>query len=304
MAHIIVVGSTMTDMITYVDNVPQKGETVVGNTFIMGFGGKGANQAVMAKRLGAAVSMVNSVGDDLFGKSTLENFKKEGISTQFISTVSGASGVAPIWVDGTGDNRIIIIPGANSLMQPEQATHAVEELSDATVIVGQLEIPQAVTAAAFKAAKAHGMTTILNPAPYAPLERELLSYTDWLIPNESEFAQLHPAHKPPTEESITELSQGLGVRLLVTLGKDGLGYVDAQGEFSVIPAPSVSAIDTTGAGDAFIGAFAFGMAMAYPEETAMRLAIECASDSVTRRGTQTSYPDHSRSQEIIKNIVG
>lgn len=292
----------MTDMVAYADVIPNAGETLVGNSFVMGFGGKGANQAVMAKSMGAQVSMVNSVGTDLFGDSTLKNFQDQGISTEFVSRAPGSSGIAPIWVDKNGNNRIIIIPGANNLMTPQQAQVAVESLKNIDILIGQLEIPQEVTAAAFEIGKKKGITTILNPAPYVKLSPELLQYTDWLIPNESEFTQIHPQNKNPNEESIKELSQLIGTKLIVTLGEAGAGYIDPTGQYKQIAAPKVSAIDTTGAGDAFVGAFAYGLAVGFNEEKAIKLACICASDSVTRKGTQSSYPSEVQTKAILESL--
>jgi ribokinase len=302
MAQVVVIGSTMTDMIAYVDKVPEAGQTLVGNSFALGFGGKGANQAVMARRFGADVSMINSVGSDLFAKSTLENFEKEGISTKFIRTEPGSSGIAPIWVDSEGNNRIIIIPGANNLMDPKQGEAALANLPDEGVIVGQFEIPQEVTAAAFKAAKKKNMITILNPAPFAPINPELIKYSDYLIPNESEFAALDSANRQPDSESVKAVGSALGCKLIVTLGEKGVGYIDGDGEYKIIAAAKVNAIDTTGAGDAFIGAFAFALANKWSETDALKLACQSASQSVTKKGTQTSYPTKEEAQIILNNF--
>ena len=186
---IIVVGSTMIDMMTYAERVPAAGETLVGERFSQGFGGKGANQAVMASRLGAAVAMVNCVGDDVFGDMTLENLTREGIDVTSVSRVAGvSSGVAPIWVEADGTNRIIVVPGANNHVSPEQARTAVEAAAEVHLVLGQFEIPQAATASAFAAGRRRGAVTVLNPAPAAELSPALLEVTDWLIPNEVEFA--------------------------------------------------------------------------------------------------------------------
>ena len=143
--HVEVVGSTMIDMVAYAKKVPQAGETVIGDSFALGFGGKGANQAVMARRLNATVSMVNTLGDDVFGDTTLRNFQEQGIDITFVSRAPGASGVAPIWVEPDGTNRIICVPGANNAMTPAQAKSALETLKGYQIVIGQLEIPQEVT---------------------------------------------------------------------------------------------------------------------------------------------------------------
>ncbi|MCY7417704.1 MAG: PfkB family carbohydrate kinase, partial [Chloroflexi bacterium] len=168
-ARILVVGSTMIDLIAYARRLPEAGETLVGERFASGFGGKGANQAVMAARFGAPVAMANAVGDDAYGASYIANFKQEGIDVSFMRVVSGSSGVAPIWVDGNGVNRIIIVPGANEMTDPAVAVEAVRSFAP-TIVVGQFELPQAVTLAAFRAAREAGATTLLNPAPAAPID--------------------------------------------------------------------------------------------------------------------------------------
>ena len=301
---VVVVGSTMMDMITYIDTIPESGETLIGDSFALGFGGKGANQSVMAARMGANVYMVNTLGDDVFGDSTLKNFQDQGINTTFVARTAGASGVAPIWVEKDGSNRIICVPGSNNAMTPAQATHAIESIKDIDIVIGQLEIPQEVTAAAFRAAQARGIITILNPAPFAPLSAELLAASDWVAPNEHEFAAMHPRNlSPNSDETIRDLAKFLGKRILVTLGELGAVFTTKSGEITRIPSPKVHAIDTTGAGDSFVGSFAFGLASGMPEELAVKLGCACASKSVTRRGTQSSYSSKEEAQEIIKGIT-
>ena len=301
---VVVVGSTMMDMITYIDKVPESGETLIGDTFALGFGGKGANQSVMASRMGANVYMVNTLGDDLFGDSTLKNFQDQGINTSFIARTAGASGVAPIWVEKDGSNRIICVPGSNNAMTPAQATHAIESIKDIDVVIGELEIPQDVTAAAFRAAQKKGIITILNPAPFAPLSAELLAASDWIAPNEHEFAAMDSLKRSPdSDETIRDLAKTLGKRILVTLGELGAAFTAPSGEIVRIPSPKVIAIDTTGAGDSFVGAFAYGLASGLSEELAIKLGCACASASVTRRGTQSSYSSKEEAQEIIKRVT-
>jgi ribokinase len=287
-ARIAVVGSTMIDLVAFTERVPDAGETLVGRRFQMGFGGKGANQAVMASLLGAGVSMVNCLGDDAYGDMTVENFASFGIDTTHVHRTEGVSGVAPIWVEGDGTNRIIIIPGANNALTPSQAGNAMRSLPDVSVVIGQLEIPQAVTAAAFITARERGVVTILNPAPAAELDRDLLKASSWMIPNEVEFAML-TGTDATHDAALASFTRDTGVRLLVTLGEEGVALVHVDGSVSRIPAQPVTAIDTTGAGDAFVGAFAYGLATGMDELDAIALGIACASDSVTRAGTQTSF---------------
>ena len=302
--RIVVVGSTMIDMITYSQKIPSAGETVIGDSFALGFGGKGANQAVMASRMGAEVFMVNTLGDDVFGDTTVKNFQEQGIDTTYVARVPGASGVAPIWVEPNGTNRIICVPGANNAMTISQVTQALSELSDIDLVIGQLEIPQEVTAAAFAAAKKKGIPTILNPAPFAPLIDVLRESSDWIIPNETEFAGLNPTGAlPESDAEILSVSQALGCKFVVTLGEKGAAFTNTTGEVERVPAPRVTAVDTTGAGDAFVGAFAYGLGLGMTMPQSIALGCACASDSVTRKGTQSSYPTKSQASEILARFA-
>lgn len=300
--EIVVVGSTMMDMIAYVKRAPSSGETVIGDSFSLGFGGKGANQAVMASRFGAQVKMINTLGDDVFGETTLKNFQEQGIDTKYVNRVAGASGVAPIWVEEDGSNRIICVPGTNFAMTVPQVQSALSEISEIDVLVGQLEIRQEVTAAAFAAARARGITTILNPAPFAPLSSELVKNSDWIIPNETEFAGLDSSGRAPnSDDVILELANSLGCKLVVTLGDKGAALVEND-KVVRVAAPSVNAIDTTGAGDAFVGAFSVGLGLGFEPKQAVKLGCESASLSVTRKGTQSSYPSRQEAEQILSGI--
>ena len=301
---IVVVGSTMIDLVAYTSRIPGPGETLVGEQFQMGFGGKGANQAVMARLLGAEVAMVNCLGDDPYGDMTMENFATFGVDTTNVFRVPGASGVAPIWVEPDGSNRIIIIPGANHHLTREQAAQAVRAMADVAVVVGQLEIPQAITAAGFAAARETGTTTVLNPAPAAPLESELLELSDWLIPNEVEFETL-TGDSAESDDALMAFARRTATRLVVTIGDKGAAVVSAGFDrVTRIPAPLVDPVDTTGAGDAFVGAFAFALASGMGENDAVRLGNACAADSVTRPGTQSSFPRPARSERFLADIGG
>jgi ribokinase len=194
-----------------------------------------------------------------------------------------------------------VIPGANEKVTPEHAAAAIEALPALSVVVGQFEIPQVATGGAFSAARARGITTILNPAPAAELDDALLNVTDWLIPNEVEFASLS-GNDSLNDDAFRAFSDRYSVRLLVTLGEEGVALLSLDGKVLRIPASPVVATDTTGAGDAFVGGFSFGMAAGLDEGPAARLGIMCASDSVTRPGTQTSFPDVERCQEILAAV--
>ena len=304
---VVVVWSMNIDLIAYARRAPGPGETVIGERFQSGFGGKGANQAVMARLLGADVSFVGALGDDLYATMTLDSFARLGVAAGGVMRVAGSSGVAPIWVEADGTNRIIVVPGANDLVTPEHAATAVSAMARVDVAVGQFEIPQAATAAGFVAARARGAITVLNPAPAAPLSPDLLAVTDWLIPNEVEFGMLADSgaaglRTDATDAAMVALAARTGARLVVTLGARGAALVNRDGTVTRVPAVPVNAVDTTGAGDAFVGAFAVGLALGLPELDAVRLGISCASDSVTRPGTQTSFPDRERSAALLAGV--
>jgi ribokinase len=286
---IAVIGSTMMDLTVYADVLPAAGETRFGNSFTTGFGGKGANQAVMAARTGAKVTMITGIGSDGFGDESLANFKNCGMDTSSVLRLPTHTGVAHIWVDGEGQNRISIVPGANFALTPQDAVDEVSKLKDVSVLIAQCEIPQEVTLAAFRTAQELGIATILNPAPYQPLTDDLLELTDWLIPNEIEFAELDKTHRAPDSDSVIASLRSNG-RTIVTLGSDGAALVTADGSVKRFAAKKVSATDTTGAGDCFIGAFAAALASGATEESAVQFGIDCATKSVTRKGAQSSYP--------------
>ena len=287
---IVVVGSAMMDLTAYADVLPEPGQTRVGQLFTTGFGGKGANQAVMAAHCGAHVHFIGKLGDDVFGKAIGDNFVKVGIDSRFVETSATPNGVAHIWVDGAGENRIIIIPGANHEIEIIKAVEAINSIEDLAIVVAQCEIKQEVTLAAFKAAKARGCTTILNPAPYQQLSVQLLQLTDWLIPNETEFRELHGA-LPSSDEILKSFRPGKST--IVTLGGEGAVYISPSAELHRVSAPKVTAIDTTGAGDAFVGSFAYAIASGKDPIEAMKFGVKIASFSVTRKGAQSSYPDQT-----------
>ena len=289
-AVIAVVGSAMMDLTAYANVLPEAGQTLAGQLFTTGFGGKGANQAVMAALCGAQVHFVGKLGKDVFGAAILQNFVQVGIDCEYVDRSDTPSGVAHIWVDRTGENRIIIIPGANHEIEISRAVAAINEIEDLAIVVAQCEIKQAVTTAAFQAAKARGCTTILNPAPYQELTQELLDLCDWIIPNETEFRELH-GELPVSDEILKSFRPAKNS--IVTLGSEGAVFISAAGSLTRVAAPKVVAVDTTGAGDCFVGSFAYGLASGKDPVTAMSLGIKVASTSVTRKGAQSSYPDQT-----------
>ena len=294
-AVIAVVGSAMIDLTAYATVIPAPGQTLEGDLFTTGFGGKGANQAVIAAHCGAEVHFVGKLGRDLFGDSIAENFKKLGIDSEYVERSDTPNGVAHIWVDANGENRIIIIPGANHEIESKKAIEAIESIAGLAVVVAQCEIKQEVTLAAFSAAKKRGCVTILNPAPYQPLSEELLAVTDWIIPNETEFKELHG--QAPTSDDVLK-SFRPGKNSIVTLGSEGAVLITSDGDLTRVSAPKVNAVDTTGAGDAFVGVFAFGLASGKNPEDAMKLGVKVASMSVTRKGAQSSYPSQAEIETL------
>jgi len=294
-AVIAVVGSAMIDLTAYATVIPAPGQTLEGDLFTTGFGGKGANQAVIAAHCGAEVHFVGKLGRDLFGDSIAENFKKLGIDSEYVERSDTPNGVAHIWVDANGENRIIIIPGANHEIESKKAIEAIESITGLAVVVAQCEIKQEVTLAAFSAAKKRGCATILNPAPYQPLSKALLAVTDWIIPNETEFKELHG--QAPTSDDVLK-SFRPGKNSIVTLGSEGAVLITSDGNLTRVSAPKVNAVDTTGAGDAFVGVFAFGLASGKNPEDAMKLGVKVASMSVTRKGAQSSYPSQAEIETL------
>jgi ribokinase len=258
----------------------------------------------MARLLGADVSFIGALGDDNYATMTLENFARLGVDATGVMRVGGSSGMAPIWVEADGTNRIIVVPGANDLVTADHAAASMNAVPRVDVVVGQLEIPQAVTAAGFRAARARGAVTLLNPAPAASISADLLAVTDWLVPNEVEFGALSGTPGDPSDGAMVEFATRTGTRLVVTLGARGAALVGGDRSVTRVPAVPVTPLDTTGAGDAFVGTFAVGLALGLQELGAVRLAIACASDSVLRPGTQASFPDAARCAALLADVRG
>lgn len=285
--RVVVAGSTMIDMTSYCDRFPDDGETLVGREFRQGFGGKGANQAVMASRLGSEVTFVGAVGSDTFGDETLSNLEDRGIDVAGVARIEDAvSGIAPIWVDRHGTNRILVMPGANQRLTPDHIEAALVSAT-ADVVLSQLETPQPATIAAFRWARANGAATILNPAPAAELLPALVGLADWIIPNESEFEAMYGDE--PSDTSLAAAAEAWDANVVVTQGELG-AIASVDSEVHRIPARRVEVLDTTGAGDAFVGAFAVALASGLSALEAVELGCVCGALSVTRAGTQQSLP--------------
>ncbi|MGA3324333.1 MAG: ribokinase [Terriglobia bacterium] len=293
-SKIAVVGSANVDLITFNDTFPRPGETIFGKKFDLGFGGKGANQAVAARRCGASVAMVAKVGSDLFGPATIKNFESLGIDASHVRIAEGIStGVAPIFVDPTGQNRILVIKGANEMLSPEDVDAAAPLLSKADAILLQFEIPLATVYHTIHFAKSKGIRCILNPAPALPLDFKEAASADYFVPNESEAEAITgiPVHTLEDAKKCADylLAQGLS-RVVITLGERGSLLATSQ-SLELIPAFEVDPVDSTGAGDAFIGSFAAFLAEGLPDKEALSRASLYAALSTTRVGTQKSFPD-------------
>ena len=287
--QILVIGAANTDLTAYVDRIPEGGETIHGDFFTTGFGGKGANQAVAAKRAGADVALIAGLGADIFGENTKAHLEAEGINTSGIFYGKQPSGVAHIWVDSKGENRIIIIPGANLELTKEFIESAVLKISNLSIVIAQCELPQELAIAAFKSAKVNKAITILNPAPAVKLSPELIELSDWIIPNQIEFNSL--VSQIPGGDLVERLKNFYPEKnLLVTLGPNGAILRTSNGEIIKAIAPKTEVIDTTGAGDAFVGAFAAALSTGKELKNALEFAIKFASSSVGKKGAQSSYP--------------
>ena len=283
---ICVIGSSNIDQFSYISEFPSSGETLIGDSFETGFGGKGANQAVMAGLLGADVYMISCLGNDIFGDSTINNFIENNVNVDHIQRVKVSSGVAPIWVNAKGENKIIVIPGANNEIDPNKAKASLQEIENVSYLIGQAEIPMDVNHDVFDYAKQNNITTVFNPAPGKILKSNFLKKIDWLIPNENEFQII--SGLDVTDENILEFSKTIPCKLIVTHGEKGVLYVEDD-EIIKFKAPKIDAVDTTGAGDAFVGSFVYALSKDLKVKDAINLAIDKASLSVTKRGTQSSY---------------
>jgi ribokinase len=295
--HIVVVGSANIDLSIFTDEFPRPGETIFGREFHLGFGGKGANQAVAARLCGADVSMVARVGDDLFGEATVRNFASFGIDTSRVLITPGvSSGVAPIFVDSAGQNRILVVKGANDRLLPADIDAAAGLLERADMIVMQLEIPIETVYYTLRLAHERGIQTILNPAPGQPLDLTAVSLADYLIPNETEAETISGISVHGVEDARTcarYLIDGGLQDVIITLGEKG-AFSARAGIESHVPAFSVTPVDTSGAGDAFIGSFAYFLANNLHEMQAIRRANLYAALSTLSAGTQKSFVSRER----------
>ncbi|KUO13365.1 ribokinase [Streptomyces sp. DSM 15324] len=289
MTDIVVLGSTNMDLVTYVEKAPQRGETVTGREFRTIPGGKGANQALAAAHAGGTVSMIGAVGNDSFGARLRSTLEHSGVNTDHLRTVEFPSGTAHIVVDDDGGNAIVVVPGANATVDHLAPGDAVL-IASADALLLQLEIPLPAVVAGARAARAHGVRTILTPAPAQPLPPELLAATDLLVPNEHEATALTGRTDP--REAATALLE-LVPEVVITLGAAGCLHAARGAEPLTVPAPQVAAVDSTGAGDTFVGALAVALGEERPVRQALAWAAAAAALSVQRPGASASMPYRS-----------
>lgn len=299
---IVVVGSSNMDLVVKAARIPAPGETILGGEFLMVAGGKGANQAVAAAKLGAKVFFVARLGNDLFGRKSLDNFRLEGLDTTYVSLTSDApSGVALIAVDHAGNNAIVVAPGANARLSPDDVRRAEDQIRSAGAVVAQLEVPMATVQCVAEIAHDAGVPFLLNPAPAQWLSPSLLKAVSVLTPNESEARILTGVEVVDANSArkAAEMLLSTGVKsVIVTLGSKG--FLLAEGNSTeLVPAMEVRAVDTTAAGDAFTGSLAVGLAQGQSLREAALFANRVAAFSVTRLGAQPSMPTRSELEEFI-----
>jgi len=290
--RIAVVGSANVDLTTFTSQFPKPGETIFGQNFDLGFGGKGANQAVAARLCGAEVFMIARVGSDLFGPATIENFRKQGIDATHVKQVEGlSSGVAPIFVEPSGQNRILVVKGANDALRAADVDAAADVLKSVDCIVLQFEIPLETVYYTVGFARKHGIRCIVNPAPAQSVDMGALKDLDYFVPNEHEAETISGMPVKTVEDAkscAAKLVSGGVKRVIVTLGANGSLIAGREGTEHVAPF-AVKTIDSTGAGDAFIGSFAVFLGEGIPERDALRRANLYAGLSTTGVGTQKSF---------------
>lgn len=289
---IIIIGSSNTDLVVQSERLPKAGETIIGTNFFQNQGGKGANQAVAAAKLGGEVTFVANVGNDDFGHNAIQSYKAVNIDTSFIQQVDKPTGMAMINVDANAENCIVVVPGANNTLTNEDVTKVENLLTSSSILLVQLEVPIEVVEYAILQGKKRGATVILNPAPAHILSEKALSNVDIITPNETEL-ELLTSMKTETESemkaAVAQLHQKGIATVIVTLGAKGC-FLSTENKKEFLSAPKVKAIDTTGAGDVFNGALAAHMANNNSIESSIHFALKAASNSVTKAGAQEAIP--------------
>ncbi len=298
---IVVFGSINMDLVVRTPRLPAPGETLTGHTFFTAPGGKGANQAVACARLGAPTRMVGRVGDDLFGEQLRASLRTAGVQDDGVLTAPGPSGVALIAVDDAAENTIVIVPGANGAVGGDDISRLEQALDGARVLLLQLEVPMAMVVAAARAARARGVTVMLDPAPALPLPDELWALTDILTPNESEAAALTgiPVRDEQSAAAAARALLARGVRtVIIKLGARGALVADTDNT-RMWPAFTVTPVDTVAAGDAFNGGLATALSEGRSFEEAIRWGLAAGALSVTKPGAQPSMPDRRELLELL-----
>lgn len=292
------------DMVVKTSHIPKPGETVLGGSFFMNPGGKGANQAVAVARLGGEVTFIGKIGDDIFGKQSSQLFDEEGVNTNgILSDHDSPSGIALITVDETGENSIAVAPGANAHLEPADVERAMDRYPDGKILLIQLEIPMHTVEFAARYARERGMQVILNPAPANDLVAHMFHLIDIITPNVNEAERLSGVEivDIPSARRAAESIRAQGVKhVIVTLGKQGAALLE-NGTFHHIPAPKVETVDSTAAGDVFNGALAVAVAEGKTLADATSFACRAASIAVTKMGAQSSIP--FRSEVLLSRIV-
>lgn len=298
-AKIVVVGSFNTDLTTYMERMPRPGETVNGRQFVMGPGGKGSNQAVAAARLGAQVTFIGRIGQDAFASFALNIWQQEGIDTRFVvQDPQHATGVAPIFVDDSGENMIVVALGANLALSPLDVDAAIDTIAEADVLITQLETGYEVVEHALRVAHARGIRTILNPAPAGKLSSDAIAKADFITPNETELEVLSGGFEKDVERDARSLLTTDSQTVVVTLGENGAMWVTRAGS-GHIPGFVVNVVDTTGAGDAFNGGLSVALAEGKALPEAIQFANAVAALCVTQPGTAPSMPRREAVEALL-----
>jgi ribokinase len=303
---IVVVGSSNTDMVIKADHLPGPGETILGSSFFMNAGGKGANQAVAAVRLGGNVSLICKTGNDIFGKQSKALFEEEGIDTSMLfSDPSHPSGVALITVDKNAENCIVVASGANAALGKTDLVKCKKMIEESSIVLMQLEIPLETVQYVAQTASAKGIMVILNPAPACNLPDSLLKNVSIITPNETEAEMLSgiKVSNIDSAKKAAQIIQGRGVdKVIITLGNNGALILDDNG-YAHVPGCRVNAVDTTAAGDVFNGALAVALADNMDLAEATRFACHAAAISVTRLGAQSSAPHRKELEAFLNGVI-
>ena len=307
---ITVLGSLNVDLVSGVARFPRPGETLMGTRFHQVCGGKGANQAAALARLGNAVSLLGCVGDDPFGGWILERLHCLGVDTTgVLRRQSTPTGNALILIDASGQNQIVVNAGANGTLLAQDLTAGplAGRIRQSEALVAQLEVPLPAVVEAFQAARAAGVPTFLNPAPFQPLPEDLLAACDWLVPNEAEASALVGFHVGDPDSAVAASRQLRKrfpkLQVLITLGSRG-AWLDADDAVGAHPGFRVTAVDTVGAGDAALGAFVAGRVRGCTSNDSLRFAMAAAALSVTRPGAMDSFPTRSEVEAFVKASTG